>query len=97
MRMNNKQRKLLYIREKNDYRKGARGLLFMKVTEEFLSDTENHQTHIVLSLESRLARLRKKFKLNLVFEEEGFKVGQTSEDYLKKLITIKAYFRVKRF
>lgn len=86
----NKKRKLKYIREKNHYRKGGSGSMFIKISSDFLCKSSN----IIESEISKKIHLHsKKFKIKFdVFE---YNVGLVDEDFIQDLHTINFLFRKK--
>ena len=85
-----KKRKLEYIRQKNNYRKGGKAQSIIKVPSEM-----NENIDLINDISKpTIERLNKKFNLN--FEMITFESGLINSDFANDLKTVKTTFKVKK-
>lgn len=84
-RESRKTRSLRYIRDKNFYRLGGRALLFFKLSNELIADTEYLELFAKEESKGEIERLQKKFKMP--FRVTGFKTEIVGNDFIRGLVT----------
>ena len=92
-RLSNKKRKLNYIREKNGYRKGFRGISFFKISNEVLGDAEFVKSYTERFIEDTFRSLSRKFKMP--FEIISFDSGLDGDDFIQNVTTVRFTFKRK--
>lgn len=86
--MNNKTRKLNYIRSKNDIRTGKRKFTtFTKVSNYVLNDTKLGEEALNDIIETNKKELKRKFNLEL--QKVDIEIGMDGMDFVKDMKTIK--------
>lgn len=84
-RLSNKQRKLIYIRQKNRLRLGGSLMMYFKVSNEIMKYEDFLHEHI----QDRLIEAVKKYKMLLTFD---IQTGINGDDFLKNIQTVKLTF-----
>ena len=90
-KMTSKRRALLYIREKNWYRKAGDGSFYLKISNGIIKDSDFALNFIKDQIDSKILGLSKKFKMN--FKTKSVDQGLHGDDFIKDMSTVLVKYR----